>query len=65
MQHTHVMFFSPGAVSSGVLFEDTTDKDIFDMAMTAATIEEGNGNGKTKKRERPEMDGESRKKVRR
>lgn len=64
MQHVHVMMFYPGGVSDGVIFEDMTDKDIFDMAKTAATIEEGNGNGKIKERERPSMDGGSRKKTR-
>ncbi len=50
MQHVHVMMFYPGGVSDGVIFEDMTDRDIFDMAKTAATIEEGNGNGKIKRR---------------
>ena len=64
MQHVHVMMFYPGGVSDGVIFEDMTDKDIFEMAKTAATIEEGNGNGKIKERERPSVDGGSRKKTR-
>lgn len=64
MQHVHVMMFYPGGVSDGVIFEDMTDRDIFEMAKTAATIEEGNGNGKIKKREKPSVDGGSRKKTR-
>lgn len=65
MQHVHVMMFYPGGVSDGVIFEDMTDKDIFEMAKTAATIEEGNGNGKIKERERPVVDEGSGRKTRR
>ena len=64
MQHISVMYFYPGGGSNGVIFEDDTDKDIFNLAMTAATIEEGNGNGKTKKRERPVVDANSGRKTR-
>lgn len=64
MQHTSVMFFYPGGVSHGVLFDDMSDEEIFETAKTAATIEEGNGNGKIKQRERPDMDGSSSQKTR-
>ena len=64
MQHISVMYFYPGGVSNGVIFEDDTDKDIFNMAMTASTVEEGNGNGKIKHRERPEVDAKSSRKTR-
>lgn len=60
MQHVHVMMFYPGGVSDGVIFEDMTDRDIFEMAKTAATIEEGNGNGKIKERERASVDEKTR-----
>lgn len=59
MQHVHVMMFYPGGVSSGYLPEDYTNQDVLDMVNTAITIEEGNGNGKIKERERPIMDGKS------
>lgn len=62
--HMHVMMFYPGGVSSGYLPEDHTDQDIIDMVTTATTIEEGNGNGKIKKRERPVVDAEPRRKTR-
>lgn len=65
MQHIHVMMFYPGGVSSGYLPEDHTDQDILDMVNTAVNIEEGNGNGKIKKRERPVVDAEPGRKARR
>lgn len=65
MQHVSVKFFYPGGVSDGVIFDDMTDGEIFEMANTAATIEEGNGNGRIKKRDRAsQMDGIARSKVR-
>ena len=62
--HMHVMMFYPGGVSHGYLPEDHTDQDIIDMVTTAINIEEGNGNGKTKKRERPVVDTEPSRKTR-
>ena len=63
--HVHVMMFYPGGVSSGYLPEDHTNQDILDMVNTAITIEEGNGNGKIKEREKPQrMDGSTGRKVR-
>lgn len=56
MQHVSVMFFYPGGVSHGVLPEDATDEEVYETAMIASTIEEGNGNGRIKKRN-PELDG--------
>lgn len=47
----HLMIFYPGGVSYGTLPEDSTNQEIFDVMYTAATIEEGNGNGRIKRRE--------------
>lgn len=47
----HLMIFYPGGVSHGDLPEDASNQEIFDMLYTAANIEEGNGNGKIKRRE--------------
>lgn len=51
MQHIHMMIFYPGGVSKGALPDDATDKEIYDIMYTAANIEEGNGNGRIKRRE--------------
>ena len=56
----HLMIFYPGGVSSGYSFDDTPE-EIHDVMYKAATIEEGNGDGKVKKRQRPGMDDRSRK----
>ena len=56
MQHIHYMVFYPGGVSDGYLPEDATDEEIYDMMYTAATVEEGNGDGKVKKRKTARMD---------
>ena len=47
----HLMIFYPGGVSYGDLPDDASNQEIFDVMYTAATIEEGNGNGRTKRRE--------------
>ena len=60
----HLMIFYPGGVSYGALPEDASNDEIYNVMHTAATIEEGNGNGKTKKRERPVVDEGARKKTR-
>ena len=65
MQHYSMMIFYPGGVSYGVPEDITNDKEVYDIMYKAATIEEGNGNGKTKKRERPVVDGGSGQKKRR
>ena len=52
--HMHMMIFYPGGVSYGALPEDATDQEIYDVMYTAATIEEGNGDGKVRKRQRKE-----------
>ena len=64
MQHYSMMIFYPGGVSYGVPEDITDDKEVFDIMYKAATIEEGNGNGKTKKRERPVVDAEPSRKTR-
>lgn len=51
----HLMIFFPGGVSYGTPLEGS-DEEIFDMMYTAATIEEGNGSGKIKKRNDTTMD---------
>ena len=60
----HLMIFYPGGVSYGALPDDASDVEIGNVMTTAATIEEGNGNGKIKKRERPAVDAGSGRKVR-
>ena len=52
--HMHMMIFYPGGVSYGALPEDATDQEIYDVMYTAATVEEGNGDGKVRKRTRKE-----------
>lgn len=49
----HVMIFSPGAVSYGVPIDKDDDTEMYNMLYTAGTVEEGNGNGRIKKRTRP------------
>ena len=65
MQHYTMMIFYPGGVSYGVPEDITDDKEVYDIMYKAATIEEGNGNGKIKKRERPVVDAEPGRKTRR
>lgn len=55
----HLMIFYPGGVSYGALPNDATNEEIYDVMHTAATIEEGNGNGKIKERERDSVDGKT------
>ena len=47
----HLMIFYPGGVTHGAISDDASNKEIFDTLFTAATIEEGNGNGRIKRRE--------------
>lgn len=56
----HLMIFYPGGVSTGFPV-DGTDEEIANIMYTAATIEEGNGDGKVKSRKRPTVDDRSRK----
>lgn len=50
----HLMIFYPGGVSYGALPDDASNDEIYDTMYTAATVEEGNGDGKVRKRERKE-----------
>ena len=50
----HLMIFYPGGVSYGALPDDASNEEIYNVMQTAATIEEGNGNGKIKERTREE-----------
>ena len=50
----HLMIFYPGGVSYGALPDDASNDEIYDAMYTAATIEEGHGDGKVRKRERKE-----------
>lgn len=50
----HLMIFYPGGVSYGALPDDASNDEIYDVMYTAATIEEGNGDGKVRKREHKE-----------
>lgn len=52
MQHYTMMIFYPGGVSYGVPEDISDDKEVYDIMYNAATIEEGNGNGKVKQRKR-------------
>lgn len=45
----HLMIFYPGGVSSGFVSDDASDNEIYDTLHIAATVEEGNGSGKTSK----------------
>lgn len=56
----HLMIFYPGGVSYGALPDDASNNEIYNVMHTAATIEEGNGNGKIKERERDSVDGKTR-----
>ncbi len=60
----HLMIFYPGGVSTGFPVDMTDDNEVYTVMLTAATVEEGNGNGKTKQREHQAMDGGSGQKVR-
>ena len=64
MQHISMMIFYPGGVSYGVPEDISDDREVYNIMHTAATIEEGNGNGKVKKRERQNLDSGNGKKVR-
>ena len=46
----HLKIFYPGGVSYGALPDDASNQEIYDALYLAATVEEGNGNGKIKKR---------------
>ena len=52
----HLMIFYPGGVSYGTLPDDASNDEIYDAMYTAATIEEGNGDGKIKKRKNEKED---------
>ena len=52
----HLMIFYPGGVSHGAIPDDATNEEIYNVMHTAATIEEGNGNGKIKRRDNTSMD---------
>ena len=52
----HVMIFYPGGVSHGAIPDDATNEEIYNTLYSAATIEEGNGNGKVKRRNDTSMD---------
>ena len=52
--HQRVMIFYPGGVSYGALPTDASDEEAYDMLYTAATIEEGNGDGRIRRRKRKE-----------
>ena len=47
----HLMIFYPGGVSYGALPDDASNEEIYDAMYTAATVEQGNGDGKVKHRE--------------
>lgn len=51
-----LQIFYPGGTSFGVLSDDAANGDIYDVMYTAATKEQGNGNGKDKKREYSRVD---------
>lgn len=55
----HLMIFYPGGVSYGALSDDATNEEIYNVMHTAATIEEGNGNGKIKRRNGSTVDAET------
>lgn len=46
----HLMIFSPGKVSRGVVNDDATSEELYRTLYSAATKEQGNGNGKETKR---------------
>lgn len=52
MQHYTMMIFYPGGVSYGVPEDITDDKEVYDIMYKAATIEEGNGNGRVSYRKK-------------
>ena len=55
----HLMIFYPGGVSYGALPDDSSDEEIYETMYVAATIEEGNGDGKIKTRLNKKMDDRS------
>lgn len=55
----HLMIFYPGGVSYGALPDDASNDEIYNTLYSAATIEEGNGNGRIKEREKLDVDGRS------
>lgn len=60
----HLQIFYPGGVSYGTLSDNASDMELYNALYLAATIEEGNGNGKIKQREQPELDDPFSKKIR-
>lgn len=52
----HLMIFYPGGVSTGYPVDITDNNEVRDIMTTAATIEEGNGNGKIKTRDGSSVD---------
>lgn len=59
----HLKIFYPGGVSYGALPDDASNQEIYDALYLAATVEEGNGNGKIKKRTRPTLDDQTSRKA--
>lgn len=59
----HLKIFYPGGVSYGALPDDASNQEIYDALYLAATVEEGNGNGKNKKRTRPTLDDQTSRKA--
>lgn len=55
----HLKIFYPGGVSYGTPFDENDNNEIYDMMYTAATVEEGNGDGKIKKRKNSAVDDRS------
>ena len=48
----HLLIFYPGGVSYGALPDDASNEEIYDVMKTAATVEEGNGNGRVSYRKK-------------
>lgn len=46
----HLKIFYPGGVTYGTVSDNATNDELYKTLYLAATIEEGNGNGKAKKR---------------
>ena len=55
----HLMIFYPGGVSHGYPMDDS-DREVYNTMYTAATIEEGNGDGKIRERKNSTVDDRAR-----